>query len=324
MSRIAMVGAGSVARRHVRVLSGLDGVTVVAVADPVAAQARSLAEEYGARAFASADDALDAVDVDAVYVCVPPFAHGDPERAVLSRRLPLFVEKPVAVDLATAEDLAALVAESGVPTGTGYHWRCMDTLAEAKRLLDETPPLLANGYWLDKRPPVNWWPHRDLSGGQVVEQLAHVLDTARALLGEPAEVYAAGVRDPDRDGDIDDAIAATVRFVSGAVATFSATSLLTRVHRTALHTFSAGLMVELAEAALVVDNGESRREHVPSEDPRVVVDREFIEVVRGERETTRAPYREAVASHRLACAITDSARERRVVRLTAEPVENSA
>lgn len=330
MTRIAMVGAGSVARRHVRVLSGLDGVRVVAVADPVQVQARTLAEEYGARAFASADDALDAVEVDAVYVCVPPFAHGDPERAAIARRLPLFVEKPVAVDLATADELAALVAESGVPTGTGYHWRCMDTLTEAKRLLEQTPPLLANGYWLDKRPPVNWWPHRDLSGGQVVEQLAHVLDTARALLGEPAEVYAAGARAPDRDGDIDDATAATVRFVSGAVATFSATSLLTRVYRTALHTFSAGLALELAETALVVDNGESRHEHVPSEDPRLTVDREFIEVVRGEREATRAPYREAVASHRLACAITESAREGRVVRLgqspntTGNPVERTA
>jgi predicted dehydrogenase len=324
MTRIAMVGAGSVARRHVRVLSGLDGVRVVAVADPVEIQAATLAEEYGARPFASADEALDAVDVDAVYVCVPPFAHGDPERAALARRLPLFVEKPVAVDLATAEELAALVARSGVATGTGYHWRCMDTLDEARRLLERVPPLLANGYWLDKRPPVSWWPHRDLSGGQVVEQLTHVLDAARALLGEPAEVYAAAVRDPDRDGDVADATAATVRFASGAVATFSATSLLTRVYRAALHTFGGGLALELSEARLVTDDGDTRREHPPSEDPRVTVDREFVEVVRGEREATRTPYQEAVASHRLACAITGSAREGRVVRLATEPAGRPA
>ncbi|HEX2417231.1 MAG TPA: Gfo/Idh/MocA family oxidoreductase, partial [Micromonosporaceae bacterium] len=263
-TRIAMVGAGSVARRHVRVLTGFDGVRVVAVADPVTESATALANECDALPFDSAQQALDAVDVDAVYVCVPPFAHGDPERAALALRLPLFVEKPVAVDVATAERVAALVAEAGVVTGTGYHWRCLDTVTEAKRLLAQSPPLLANGYWLDKRPPVSWWPRRDLSGGQVVEQLTHVLDMARVLLGEPTEVVAAGVRDPDSDGDVDadvdDAVAALVRFTSGAVATFSATSLLTRLHRTALHTVSRGLTVELSEAGLVTDDGADRRQ----------------------------------------------------------------
>jgi predicted dehydrogenase len=314
-----MVGAGSVARRHVRVLTGLGGVRVVAVADPVTELAAALADECGARPYPSAEQALDAGDVDAVYVCVPPFAHGDPERAALARRLPLFVEKPVAVDLATAEQIGALVAESGVVTGTGYHWRCLDTVTEAKRLLAQSPPLLANGYWLDKRPPVGWWPHREMSGGQVVEQLTHVLDTARVLLGEPTEVSAAGVRDPDSDGDVDDATAALVRFTSGAVATFSATSLLPRLYRTALHTVSRGLALELAETGLVTDDGDTRREFTPGEDPRVTVDREFIQAVRGERQVTRTPYHEAVSSHRLACAIAESARQGQPVRLAGQP-----
>src|SRR5829696_3651185 len=116
--RIGMVGAGGVAARHVRVLSGFPDVRVAAVADTVPEAAERLAATCGASAYPDVETLLDREDVDAVYVCVPPFAHGAPERAVLARGLPLFVEKPLAADLDTATALAAEVAASGVVTGT--------------------------------------------------------------------------------------------------------------------------------------------------------------------------------------------------------------
>ncbi|WP_069385933.1 Gfo/Idh/MocA family protein [Cellulosimicrobium cellulans] len=319
-TRIALVGAGSVARRHAAVLTGLPGVRVVAVADPVRDAAEALAAQCDAAAFTDVEQALDHGPVDAAYVCVPPFAHGLPEQAVLARRLPMFVEKPVAADLATAERLAALVEEAGVVTGTGYHWRCLDVVPQAQELLAQSPPSLASGYWLDKRPPVAWWSDTARSGGQVVEQLTHVLDLARVLLGEAVEVFAAGVRQAlppgaEPDGDVDDATAATVRFASGAVATLAATSLLHAKHRAALHTFSPGLVLELSETGMVVDDGTARDDRRPAEDPKVTVDREFVEAVRGERDGTRAPYAEAVRSHRLGCAVAESARNGRPVTL---------
>src|SRR5918993_979067 len=145
--RIGVVGAGGVAARHVRVLSGFDDTEVVAVADTVPEAAERLASTCGARAYPDVDTLLDAEQVDAVYVCVPPFAHGAPERAVLARRLPLFVEKPLSVDPATAEEIGALVREAGVVTGTGYHWRCLDTVQRAQELLAGSPARLAVGSW---------------------------------------------------------------------------------------------------------------------------------------------------------------------------------
>jgi predicted dehydrogenase len=314
-TRVLMVGAGSVARRHVDVLATLPDVEVVAVADPVEDAARALAGSCGARAHASAADALGDCQADAAYVCVPPFAHGEPERLVLRRGLPMFVEKPLAAGWAVAEELGREVAEAGVVTGTGYHWRCLDTVEVARARLAEAPPLLAAGYWLDKRPPVAWWGSRSGSGGQVVEQVTHVLDLARALLGEVVEVYAAGARrdpatapsGPAGADAVDDATAAILRFASGTVATLAATSILHAKHRAALHTFSDGLVLELTEAGLTLEDQQGRREVLPGEDPRVVVDREFLEAVRGEREATRVPYAEALRTHRLACAVAGSA-----------------
>lgn len=305
--RIAVVGAGGVAARHVRVLSGLDDARVVAVADTVAEAAERLAATCDATAYADATTLLDRERVDAVYVCVPPFAHGEPERAVLARGLPLFVEKPLAADLDTAAALAAEVEAAEVVTGTGYHWRCLDTVERAAALLAGAPARLALGSWLDKVPPPAWWATRALSGGPVVEQLTHVVDLARLLVGEVEEVTAAGSRTEDSPGDIDDVTAASVRFRGGAVGTFTASSLLPAKHTAALRTVSPRLVLDLSEQELVVERDGERQTIRPAVDGHQAVDREFVDAVLGRRERTRVPYAEALATHRVACALATSA-----------------
>jgi predicted dehydrogenase len=192
--RIGMIGAGAVAARHVRTLLAMDGVRVAAVADPAVERARALAEAAAAAAYPNHMELLDGERLDAVYICVPPFAHGAPELAVIDAGLPLFVEKPVAIDLDTAVAIADRLARRPLVTCTGYHWRWLDIYERAAELLADRPARLVQCYWLDKVPPPLWWPRRDGSGGQTIEQTTHVLDAARGLAGEVAEVHAFGAR----------------------------------------------------------------------------------------------------------------------------------
>ncbi|MGL5858319.1 MAG: Gfo/Idh/MocA family protein [Angustibacter sp.] len=307
MTDVVLVGAGSVGQRHARVLTGLEDVRITAVVDPVAGAAEHLAGVIGATAYLDAGQALDEHRPDAVYVCVPPFAHGPAERAALERGLPLFVEKPLAADLETAQELAGLVERAGVVTGTGYHWRCLDTVERAARLLHDTSPLLVSGSWFATRPPVAWWSRRRGSGGQVVEQLTHLLDVARDLLGEAVGVAAAATSTTFDPEQVDDATAAVVRFGCGAVGTFAATSVLPSAGPVVLDIVAAGTRLSLTETCLVIDGPDGRHEITPAVDPRVAVDQEFIAAVRGERASTRVPYAEALRTHQLACAITTAA-----------------
>jgi Oxidoreductase family, NAD-binding Rossmann fold len=113
--RIGMVGAGAVAARHLRTLHAMEGVEVAAVADPALKRARKLAEPTGAAVYPNHMELLAAERLDAVYICVPPFAHGAPELAVIDAGLPLFVEKPVAIDLETATTGAGWTSTTGPP-----------------------------------------------------------------------------------------------------------------------------------------------------------------------------------------------------------------
>jgi myo-inositol 2-dehydrogenase/D-chiro-inositol 1-dehydrogenase len=181
--RVGLVGAGGVAQRHARVLAGFDDVELEA--------ASALVGQHGGRACADVPELL-ATGPDAVYICVPPFAHGPAEEAVIEAGVPMFVEKPVSADLGTAERIADLVARTGLRTGVGHHWRYLSVLDEARELLADRPVRMVSGAWLDKVPPVAWWSRRDRSGGPVVEQAAHVLDLIRVLAGEVTEVTAYG------------------------------------------------------------------------------------------------------------------------------------
>jgi predicted dehydrogenase len=317
---VGVVGAGNVAQRHARVLAAFADVTLVGVTDVVAAAAERLADAYGARAFPDLD-ALLAADLHAVYVCVPPFAHGAAEEAVLAAGLPLFVEKPIAIDLATAQRIARLVEQRSAVTAVGHHWRYLRVVEQARRILADRPVRLVSGAWLDKVPPVAWWPRRDRSGGPIVEQVTHVLDLARHLAGEVRGVYAAGNRTPpDVPGaDIDSATAATLRFRSGAVGVLAATCALDWKQRAGLEVYADGLALAVGEDGLTVRDGD--REHRIDADPdaaRVAVDRAFIDAARGVGDDVRVPYAEALRTHRLAAAIAESAATGRAVRIPGE------
>jgi predicted dehydrogenase len=254
--RIGMVGAGAVAARHVRTLLAMDRVRVAAVADPVAERARHLADLAGATAYRSHLDMLDQEDLDALYICVPPFAHGAPELAAIEAGLPFFVEKPVAVDLPTAEAIAARLAQRPLVTCAGYHWRWLDTFERARDLLGDNPARVALCYWLDKVPPPAWWPRRDGSGGQTIEQTTHVLDLARGLVGEVVEVHAFAARPRPGAvpaGDVDHASVGSLRFAGGAVGSVASTCLLDRLLRAGIHVAADGLWLELSETELLVE-----------------------------------------------------------------------
>lgn len=312
--RIGFVGAGGVATRHARVLSGFDDVHVAAVTDPVPERCAEFAAAFGARPARDMEELLSQ-GLDAVYVCVPPLAHGPVEEVIVGAGLAMFVEKPLAVDVTTAERIAGAVADAGVVTAVGHHWRYADTVARAHEHLAGRSVHLLVGSWLDKVPPVPWWVDRAQSGGQVVEQAVHVLDLARLFAGEVTEVHALTDGVPDAPGaNVDAATGAVLRFASGAVGTLAATCLLRGKHRAALELYADGLALEVGENELRVSTGagEPRQWSVDPEEAKRSVDRSFVDAVRhGRVDAVRAPYEEALRTHRVACAVARSVRSGR-------------
>ncbi|MDQ6693745.1 MAG: Gfo/Idh/MocA family oxidoreductase [Chloroflexota bacterium] len=319
--RVGFIGAGGIASRHVGDLLGFSDVKVVAFADPAIERAQEQAARTGGQAYTDYRQMLDKEHLDAIYICLPPFAHGEPEESALEMGIPFFVEKPLAVDEDTAGKIARGVEDKGLVTAVGYHWRYLDTTEQAQELLAKNPARLALGYWLDSTPPPPWWRKQEQSGGQMVEQTTHIFDLARLLVGEVNTVYAVGStkdREAFPDLNVLDVSAATLTFATGAVGTMASTCLLNWPHRIGLHLFSEGMAIEMSEFELMVDTGRGRPVTHAQGDPFVREDRDFIDAVQGKANKIRSPYAEAMKTHLLTVTANRSVHEGRAL-----PIERS-
>ncbi|WP_018899444.1 glycosyltransferase [Rhizobium sp. 2MFCol3.1] len=308
-TRIGFIGVGGIANRHLDILANFEDVEIVGFADPDLSRADRAASRFGARSYDNHVAMLDNERLDAVYICIPPFAHGNAEFDLIERAIPFFVEKPVTKDLALAEQIATKVKACGLITAVGYHWRYLDTVEEARELLRENPAQLLSGYWLDSTPPPRWWWKEDQSGGQMIEQATHLLDLARFLVGEVTDVYGrAGHKDrSDYPGlDVPTVTTASLTFETGVLANVSSTCLLGWSHRIGLHIFAENLAIELTDRDIMVDVGRGRPVRGADGDPVWREDRDFVDAVKGLQNNIRCPYDDAIVTHRLATAVMSS------------------
>ena len=136
--RIGFVGAGGVALRHARHLTDIPDVEILAVTDPDGSAACEFADMTGSLAVSGVGALLD-TSVDAVYVCVPPHAHGYIEEQIIAAGVALFVEKPLGIDVCTARRIADLAGERGVLSAVGHHWRYSEAVGLVRELLEDRP-----------------------------------------------------------------------------------------------------------------------------------------------------------------------------------------
>jgi len=317
--RIGLVGAGRAATRQASALAGFHDVSIVGVTDPDLNAAARLASGTGSTV-APTLAALIALRPHAVFVCVPPFAHGPIEEELLDAGLPMFVETPLGVDRDTPDALARRVASVGVVTAVGHHWRYAATVPRVRAALAGRAIRLVTGAWLDVADDAPWWGRRDRSGGPLVTQAVHLLDLLRALVGEVVEVYAVGDDTPPPDvpgADVDGVTAATLRFASGAVGTLATTCRFTGRRRAGLEIFADGASVSITEEGCEIRvGGRSEWHAVEAEAAPRAAARAFLDALRRPgSDGVLVDYAQGVRSHRLACALTRSAAEGRPLRL---------
>lgn len=231
--QIAFVGAGGIARAHLQALLAVPefNVTVTGFADPdmdrCEARVRELQQvqpEARPQCFADGVELLNAVPADAVFIVLPPFAHGPVEHACLEKNIPFFVEKPIGLDSGLVREIAAEVEARRLLTSVGYMNRYRKGVALARQTLAQDPAVLMHGGWVGASParvPGSWWPQKHLSGGQLVEQTTHTFDLVRYLGGEVREVLAVGVTGFNKDipnYTTEDASAVVMKLERGGVA----------------------------------------------------------------------------------------------------------
>jgi len=188
--KVAFVGSGGIAGNHLNALKTVKDAKIVGLCDVDDARLAARQKEFGGDVFKDPAAMIDATKPDTVYICLPPFAHGEAEEACVKRKVPFIVEKPVTKDLKLAKKIAAEVKKAKLMTGAAYMNRFRKGVARAKELLAKDPPALVWGGWIGGFPGKHpWLFDKSLSGGQLMEQTTHTIDLLRHLCGEVEQVH---------------------------------------------------------------------------------------------------------------------------------------
>lgn len=207
--KLAVIGAGAFGRNHVRVLSRLPGVELVAIVDSDLTKAQTLATEHGGRPFAS----LDSVPtIDAAVVATPTHSHEEVATRLLNSGIDVLVEKPIAATAAAGDRLARLAEDRKRILQVGHLERFNPAVIALEKAL--TVPLFFEIHRL------SIFTARSLDVDVVLDLMIHDLDLVLSLTqAMPEEIRAAGISVLSNKVDI-----ANVRlsFTSGCIANLTA------------------------------------------------------------------------------------------------------
>ena len=320
--KVGFVGTGGISRAHQKHLKKMDDVEVVAMCDLVEEKVKEEAEKWNAQVFTDHRAMLNEVELDAVYVCIPPFAHEDQEILAAEKGIALFVEKPLSVTMSKAREVDAAIRESGVVSCVGFQGRYLDVIAKAKELLADRPVGLAMGYWMGGIAGVPWWKSKEMSGGQAVTTTIHVTDTARYLFGEVKSVYAGGrtgLMTEVENYNIEDASAATLIFENGILATIFSTCFMTEgPGKGGIDIFTKDMTIEYRERKSITVITEDGTELTQVENDYFQdLDNAFIDAVRRKDESAlKSTYADAVKTQEVVMAVNQSLETGEVVQIS--------
>ena len=263
--RVAVIGVGHLGRHHARILSTLEGATLVGVVDAKADRAAEIAGANKTKAIATASELMG--QVDAVSVAVPTEHHLDVALPFLERGISVLVEKPLARSLDEADRMIAAATASGAILATGQTERYNPAVAEASRHLRD--PRFIEVHRLGT------FPERSLDIDVVFDLMIHDLDVVLSIAkSEVASIEAVGV--PVLTGRVDIANA-RIRFENGCIANITA-SRISKDRVRKIRFFQPDTYLSIDYAAQEVEMYRLVR----GEGPRPVIDGGKLDVVHEE------------------------------------------
>ena len=185
---VAVVGTGFWGKNHARVYKELQGTELVAICDANAERAKSIAAQFGVKAYTTSTRMLKNEKIEAVSICTWSTSLAKEALKALNAGKHVLVEKPMATNVKQAERLVEAAEKNGLYLTVGFLMRFIPGLqhireAVAKKKIGELVCVTA------KR--VSQWPERIGDVGVVKDTAIHDIDIVRYVSNEdPIAVYA--------------------------------------------------------------------------------------------------------------------------------------
>jgi predicted dehydrogenase len=334
--RAGVVGLGMMGRNHVRVWDeAVDGVELVAVADPDPEAVARATSGRRARGFADAERMLAEEELDLVSIVAPTSLHLPVTLAALRAGANVLVEKPIAATREEATEMIEAAEAAGRMLTVGHIERFNPAIRELRRRLAAGE---LGRIFQVKATRLGPFPARIRDVGVVVDLAPHDLDVMRYLVdSEPIRLYAETERRIHTEHE--DLFNGVIKFANGVVGVLDINWLTPTKRRSLTVTGERGMFlanyidqdlvlfsnpdaaetwVNAGAGAQItsVGEGEMTRFSIRRQEPLAVELDEFARAVRAGDPPPVAP-RDAMIALLLARMMVDSSTAGRVIDSTA-------
>ncbi len=229
--KLAIVGSGAIAQTHAEAIGRISGAKLTAVCSRDPEKARLLADRFGARSFTKIEDMLGEADVEGVLVSTASGVHQDAVIPALRAGRHVLCEKPLEISLERVRRMIGEAEASNRILAGFFPLRFGAGAAALREAVDAGR--FGRLTFLSAR--VKWWRDADYyrlstwrgrwdldGGGALMNQGIHAVDLLQWFGGVPTEVSAFSGQLAHPGIEVEDTLAAIVRFEGGAVGTIEA------------------------------------------------------------------------------------------------------
>ncbi|MGH9831012.1 MAG: Gfo/Idh/MocA family protein, partial [Blastocatellia bacterium] len=283
-----------------------------AVASRTPQKAEAFAARYGIqRGFGSYEALLECMDIDAVYIALPPALHYDWTRRAIEAGKHVLCEKPLAENALLAQELTLFARRHDRVFVEAMQIRYLDSLRRQRELVAGGEFGRLHRIEVCIRKPYMRMAKDDfrlrfeLGGGAALDLGCYAVSCSRYITGEEPEILS--VRHSCSSPQVDRWMRAELRFPSGVegVAEFGFRGFY--VPRVAVvATCENGWIKWNGKSLLHAKNGNSIRELLPTKSGHQIQLEAFVKSVRGE-ESNALPPDDAVLTARVLDAIYQKA-----------------
>ncbi|MEM1990657.1 MAG: Gfo/Idh/MocA family oxidoreductase [Candidatus Bathyarchaeia archaeon] len=311
--KIAVIGVGFWGRNHVRVLSEIPEVELVAVCDIDKQRADAISEKYGLKSYEDSMKMYKNEAIDAVTICVWSSRLAEEAIKALKMGKHVFVEKPMAKSVREAWRVVNLAERKKLKLQVGFIERFNPGVRRVKKAIDEGligSPVLATARRVSK------WPQRIGDIGVVKDTAIHDIDIVRFLFNEdPSIVYArAGSL---QHKDIEDYAQIMLAFSSGKSAFIEANWLTPYKIRKLIVTGSEAIISldYITQEMTIETSGQTLTPRFDWEEPLKLELQDFVNAILDDRKPSVSGI-DGVKALKVAEAALKSAGSGRVVRIS--------
>jgi len=254
--RVAIIGAGSMARRHLQVLKALPDVQVVAVSSRGVERLDQVARDFDIpQRFRKNEDMLEIVRPDAVLVTVSAASVYEVALSCIERGIPTLLEKPPGLTVTQTEGLLKASKCVQGQYMVGLNRRFYSVIQNAKKLIEDSGGLVS--LLVQYTEDVAAIRARNLHTPEVLEHWMaadgiHCVDLLRFFAGEVASVHALSSAWRDTTPN---SFGALIRFESGSIGHYVSNWISPGRWEVTLYGFDMTVDLSPLESGLVTRRG---------------------------------------------------------------------